>query len=60
LGLTINDKYDGLKMKNKTIPISEVVDGTVKGVLGGVAMGLAGPSIINNAVSTLEVWQGIM
>ena len=53
LGLTINDKYDGLKMKNKTIPISEVVDGTVKGVLGGVAMGLAGPSIINNAVSTL-------
>ena len=53
LGLTINDKYDGLKMKNKTIPISEVVDGTVKGVLGGVAMGVAGPSIINNAVSTL-------
>jgi hypothetical protein len=53
LGLKINDKYDGLKMKNKTIPVSEVVDGTVKGVLGGVAMGLAGPSIMNNAVSTL-------
>jgi hypothetical protein len=53
LGLTINDKYDGLKMKNKTMPVSEVVDGTVKGVLGGAAMGLAGASIINNAVSTL-------
>ena len=53
LGLTINDRYDGLKMKNKTMPMSEVVDGTVRGVLGGVAMGLAGPSIINNAVSTL-------
>ncbi len=40
------------------MPVSEVVDGTVKGVLGGVAMGLAGPSIIiitiiNNAVSTI-------
>jgi hypothetical protein len=53
LGLTVNDRYDGLKMKNKTMPMSEVVDGTVRGVLGGVAMGLAGPSIINNAVSTL-------
>ena len=53
LGLTINDKYDGLKMKNKTMPVSEVIDGTIKGVLGGAAMGLAGPSIINNAVSTL-------
>jgi hypothetical protein len=39
-------------MKNKTIPVSEVVDGAVKGDLGGVAMGLAGPSIINNAGST--------
>jgi len=35
------------------MPVSEVVDGTVKGVLGGAAMRLAGASIINNAVSTL-------
>ncbi len=40
------------------MPVSEEVDGTVKGVLGGVAMGLAGPSIINNAVSTLGCMAG--
>ncbi len=35
------------------MPESEVVDVTVKGVIGGIAMGLAGPSVIKNAVSTL-------
>jgi hypothetical protein len=52
LGLTINDKYDGLKMKNKTIPWSEVADGVSKGVIGGVAVGVAGPSLLNAAITS--------
>ena len=46
------DKYDGLKMQNKTMPFSKVVKGSLLGVGGGVAMGLAGPSIVNNVVAT--------
>ena len=52
LGLEIKDKYDGLKMKNKTMPWSQVAKGAALGVAGGVATGIAGPSLINNAIST--------
>ena len=52
LGLEIKDKYDGLKMKNKTMPWSKVAKGAALGVAGGVATGIAGPSLINNAIST--------
>ena len=52
MGLIINDKYDGLKIKNKTIPWSSVADGTLKGTIGGVALGVAGPSILNAAITT--------
>jgi hypothetical protein len=45
-------------MKNETMPVSAVVDRTAKGVLGGVAMGLARPSILDNAVSTFRGMAG--
>ena len=50
LGLTINDKYDGLKLKNKTMPWSDVASGAAYGIAGGVAGGIAGGSLINNAI----------
>ena len=50
LGLSIEDKYDGLKMKNKTMPWSEVASGTAYGIAGGVAGGIAGGRLINNAI----------
>ena len=34
------------------MPVSKVADGAVEGILGGVPMGVAGPSIKHNAVST--------
>ena len=51
-GFEINDKYDGIKMKNKTMPISEVAEAAVLGIGGGIASGLAGPSIVNNLIAT--------
>jgi hypothetical protein len=39
LGQTINDKYDGLKMKNKTMLWSDVASGTFTGITGGIATG---------------------
>ncbi len=39
-------------MKNKTIPWSEVADGVSKGVIGGVAVGAAGPSLFNAAITS--------
>ena len=38
-GLEIDEKYDGLKMKNETMPWSEVASGASYGVLGGIAGG---------------------
>ena len=52
LGLQINDKYDGLKLKNKFIPFNKVIKGTLLGVAGGASIGIAGPSLVNNAIST--------
>ena len=52
LGLDIVDKYDGIKMKDKTMPWSKVAKGAALGVAGGVATGMAGPSLMNNAIST--------
>ena len=52
LGLEINDKYDGLRMANRTMPFSKVVSGTGYGLLGGAALGYAGPNILNTAVTT--------
>ena len=43
------DKYDGLKIKNKTIPFSKVVKGSLSGVEFGSAGGLAGTSLIIHA-----------
>ena len=47
------DKYDGLKMKNKTMPVSKVVKGTIMGGAMGIAGGMAGGSILNNAAVTI-------
>jgi len=47
------DKYDGLKMKNKTMPVSKVIKGTIMGGAMGVAGGMAGSSILNNAAVTI-------
>jgi uncharacterized protein YcfJ len=47
------DKNDGLKMKNKTMPISDVISGTIMGGAMGVAGGMAGMSMLNNAAATL-------
>ena len=58
LGLEIDDKYDGLKMKNKTMPWSEVASGASYGVLGGIAGGIAGPSLLNNAIGTAGTYIG--
>ena len=58
LGQTINDKYDGLKMKNKTMPWSDVASGTFTGITGGIATGLAGPSMINNALTGAASYVG--
>ena len=46
------DKYDGLKMKNKTMPVSDVVNGTITGGVLGVAGGMAGMSMLNNIAVT--------
>ena len=45
-------------MKNKTIPVSEVEDGTVTGVLGGVAVGVAEPSFLNAAITSAAGTKG--
>jgi hypothetical protein len=58
LGQTINDKYDGLKLKNKTMPWSDVASGTFTGITGGIATGLAGPSIVNNALAGAASYVG--
>jgi hypothetical protein len=52
LGFKVKDKFDGLKMKNKTLPLSKVGEATLYGLGGGIASGLAGPSLFNNAIST--------
>ena len=36
---TIKDKYDGLKLNNRTIPWSKVASGAALDVAGGVAGG---------------------
>jgi len=52
LGFKVKDKFDGLKMKKKTLPFSKVGEATLYGLGGGIASGLAGPSVLNNAIST--------
>jgi hypothetical protein len=44
-------KYDGLKMVNRTMPVSKVATGTVKGVLGAATVILAGKDLVSNALS---------
>ncbi len=58
LGLPINDKYDGIKMKNKTMPWSDVASCTAYGALGGVAGGMAGASLLNNAIVSAGAYVG--
>ena len=51
LGLELKDEYDGLKLQNRTMPLSEVASGTVNGVVGGVAVGMTGSSLFNAAIT---------
>ena len=52
LGQKINDKYDGLKIKDKFLPISSVAKTAGLSVVGGVGAGLAGTSLLNNVITT--------
>jgi hypothetical protein len=40
-------------MKNKTMPVNDVISGTIMGGAMGVAGGMAGSSILNNAAVTI-------
>ena len=45
-------KYDGLKLKNRTIPWSSVGLATGKGVALGVGLGLVGGQVLHNVATT--------
>jgi hypothetical protein len=44
-------QYDGLKMVNRTMPVSKVLKGTAMGALGAGAVILAGKDFVSNALS---------
>ena len=44
-------KFDGLKMKNKTMPCSKVAKGAVMGTLGAATVIVPGKDILSNAMS---------
>jgi len=44
-------KYDGLKMKDKTMPWSKVAKGAAMGTLGAATVIIAGKDLISNALS---------
>ena len=52
LGQEINDKYDGVKIKDKFLPISSVAKTAGLSAVAGVGAGLAGTSILNNVITT--------
>ncbi len=41
-------------MKNKTIRWSEIEDGAMKGVVDGVAVGVAGPIFLNAVITSQQ------
>ena len=60
LSKSIKDKYDGLKMKNKTMPWADVatVTGITYGIAGGVAGRIAGSVLLNNAIVSAGTYVG--
>jgi hypothetical protein len=46
-GFEINEKYDVIKMKNRTMTIREVAEAAALDIGGGIAARLAGPSMLN-------------
>ncbi len=52
------DKYDGLKLQNRTMPWSEVASGTALGDARGVAGGMAGLNLLNNAIVSARTYVG--
>ena len=51
-GFDVSDRADGIRIKDKTLPFKSVMKTAGLGVLGGIGVGLAGPSLLNGAITT--------